>query len=165
MRMTICRSSVIVLIAGALVAPASLVAQSPDPGSLRTHVVRPGDTLWELAERYLGSGYRWREILTVNARLVGGPRQLEVGQTLRIPRPGAISRQAPRGTARPAPRIDIADLVSLRTVPARFEQLDNAGGALRLSAGRRRYLTDRCSEVGDILHALTRGGAQGVVRT
>ena len=89
MKTTTFRSSVWMLcLAGALVAPASLVAQSPDPGSLRTHVVRPGDTLWELAERYLGSGYRWREILAVNARLVGGPRQLEVGQTLRIPRPG-----------------------------------------------------------------------------
>jgi hypothetical protein len=106
MKTTISRSSVIVLIAGALVAPASLAAQVPDSSSSRTHVVRRGDTLWKLAERYLGSGYRWRDILALNARVVDGPTQLEVGRTLRIPSAsgGPASRTAPRGTSRTAVR-------------------------------------------------------------
>jgi hypothetical protein len=65
MKTTIFRSSCLTMVlAGALVAPAELRAQRAD--SVRTHVVRPGDTLWNLAVTYLGEGNRWREILALN---------------------------------------------------------------------------------------------------
>jgi len=39
-------------------------AQAPgNPGSSRAYLVKPGDTLWAIAQRELGSGHRWREIM------------------------------------------------------------------------------------------------------
>lgn len=83
MKTTIFRSSwLMMVIAGALVAPAQLSAQGAD--SARTHVVKRGDTLWDLAATYLGTGARWREILAVNASIRGAVA-LPVGATIRIP--------------------------------------------------------------------------------
>jgi hypothetical protein len=93
MKTTIFRSSwLVILLAGALVAPARLSAQRAD--STRAHVVKPGDTLWSLAATYLGDSQRWREILALNSS-VRAPDALSVGTTVRIPM---------RGTARPAAR-------------------------------------------------------------
>ncbi|MDI6711464.1 MAG: LysM domain-containing protein [Bacillota bacterium] len=55
-------------------------APTPTP---KVHVVRQGDTLWSLAQKYLGAGTRWREIAKANG--VADPRQLRVGQRLIIP--------------------------------------------------------------------------------
>ena len=53
------------------------------PSSKRRHVVRPGETYWSLAERYLGSGRRWREIAECNPTVEGS--RLRVGQEIVIP--------------------------------------------------------------------------------
>ena len=103
MKTTIFRSSwLMMVIAGALVAPAQLAAQGTD--AARTHVVRRGDTLWNLAATYLGNGGRWREILTLNASIRNSV-SLPVGATLRIPG-SAASR--PQNTAPAAPRTETA---------------------------------------------------------
>ena len=50
------------------------------------HVVRPGDDLWSLAERYYGDGREWRKIAAANPTvLTGGPDRLQVGWRLQIP--------------------------------------------------------------------------------
>lgn len=52
-------------------------------GSSKEYIVKPGDTLWAIAQRYLGSGPRWREIAEANN--IVDPRKLRVGQRLVIP--------------------------------------------------------------------------------
>lgn len=47
----------------------------------RSYVVRPGDSLWRIAERELGSGDRWREIFALNEG-----RSFPDGRTLKNPR-------------------------------------------------------------------------------
>jgi hypothetical protein len=68
--------------------------QLPAPAAPRTgrvdhaahHVVRAGDDLWSLAERYYGDGRDWRKIAAANPTLLtGGPDRLQVGWRLRIP--------------------------------------------------------------------------------
>lgn len=56
---------------------------SGDGSTGRTHTVVAGDTLWALADRYLGSGPRWQEIADLNG--VRDPRTLQIGTRLRIP--------------------------------------------------------------------------------
>ena len=48
----------------------------------RTYTVRRGDTLWDIACRFYGSGPRWREIAAKNG--VSDPRKLPVGKVLRL---------------------------------------------------------------------------------
>jgi LysM repeat protein len=53
-------------------------------GAARTeYTVRSGDTLWAVAQRFLGAGQRWREIAAANGIL--DPRRLAVGTRLVIP--------------------------------------------------------------------------------
>jgi nucleoid-associated protein YgaU len=35
-----------------------------------TYIVEPGDTLWGIAARFLGSGLRWRDIWRWNSRSI-----------------------------------------------------------------------------------------------
>ncbi|HEX9562433.1 MAG TPA: LysM domain-containing protein [Gemmatimonadaceae bacterium] len=93
-------------LAGALVAPAQLPAQG-QPDSLRTHVVRPGDTFWGLALTYLGSGHRWREIFSLNTGRVTSADSLPVGVTLRVPhRDGAAPSETPNVRTPAAPPME-----------------------------------------------------------
>ena len=70
----------------------------------RTHRVVPGDTLWGLAETYLGAGERWREIAELNVdraqpdgRTLAWDGMLLPGWTLHLPSPGTEHHQ-PAGT-------------------------------------------------------------------
>ena len=67
----------------ALAAPRT---ERTDGGRHHHHVVRPGDDLWSLAERYYGNGRDWRKIAAANPTvLTGGPDRLQVGWQLKIP--------------------------------------------------------------------------------
>lgn len=66
-------------------------------GTYLTHVTAPGDTLWALAERYLGDGHRYPQIAAANPELVGDPDFLRPGWRLSIPQPdGAPQGQGTR---------------------------------------------------------------------
>jgi hypothetical protein len=49
----------------------------------RYHIIKQGDTLWELAEKYYGDGNKWTKIRDVNKGV--NPNKLKVGQKLLIP--------------------------------------------------------------------------------
>jgi nucleoid-associated protein YgaU len=48
-----------------------------------SYVVRPGDTLYGIAQRVLGNGNLWHDIAAANPGIA--PDKLRVGQTLTIP--------------------------------------------------------------------------------
>jgi len=53
--------------------------------------VRPGDSLWRMARRYLGDGARWHELLSLNPGLAAHPDSLVAGSTVIVPA-SAVSR-------------------------------------------------------------------------
>jgi len=50
-------------------------------GATNTYTVRPGDTLWGIAQRYLGSGDLWKQLQGYS----GDPRKLPIGTKINIP--------------------------------------------------------------------------------
>ena len=91
-----------------------LVTPGPMEGQQvgRVHEVDRGDTLWDLATRYLDGGTRWREIFELNRNEIQNPDLIWPGQVFRRPegRGVAVSasesidaeREAPSG-AQPPP--------------------------------------------------------------
>jgi nucleoid-associated protein YgaU len=53
------------------------------PAAANTYTVQKGDTLWSIAQRFLGDGQRWREIVDLNPGLE--PAKLKVGQVILLP--------------------------------------------------------------------------------
>ncbi len=61
----------------------ALAANTPE--ERRTHTVQRGETLYRIAERYYGSGEKWRDIHGANSGLISSPQDLRPGMELRIP--------------------------------------------------------------------------------
>lgn len=56
-----------------------------DLASGTEYEVRVGDTLWEIAARFLGDPERWREIMSANDEMPSDPGRLQPGTRLLIP--------------------------------------------------------------------------------
>lgn len=68
---------------GPSVIPSSTVPEATE--AVRYHVIRPGDTLSGLAQRYLGSVARYPEIFEANRDQLESPNDLRLNMRLRIP--------------------------------------------------------------------------------
>ncbi len=94
----ILRSRLIVAVAltGVALAPVSLAAQQAQQV---THTVRKGDTLWDLAQQYLGDPFRWPEIYRLNTATVQNPHLIYPDQVLIISGEAAPTPGTPPDTA------------------------------------------------------------------
>ncbi len=79
--------------------PAPLAAQAAVE---RTHTVRKGDTLWDLAAQYLGNAHRWPEIYRLNTDKIRDPHWIEPGMVLRLPGGAIVGGMAVSVSAPPA---------------------------------------------------------------
>lgn len=73
--------------------------------------VKSGDTLWAIAQRVLGDGSRWRELLAPSGLPADfNPRLLQIGTVIKTaaevkaPAPKPVAKPAPRPAPKPAPR-------------------------------------------------------------
>ncbi|TBR14997.1 LysM peptidoglycan-binding domain-containing protein [bacterium] len=53
--------------------------------SRREYTVEKGDTLWKIAEKELGKGYRWKYIYELNKDKIKDPNRLKAGTKITIP--------------------------------------------------------------------------------
>ena len=53
----------------------------------RQYVVQEGDSLWHIAEKVLGDGNRYREILKLNSDIISDEDDLSMGMCLKLPNP------------------------------------------------------------------------------
>lgn len=74
----------ILLLAAAVASP--LGAQES-----RTHTVKSGDTLWDLARQYLGDPFLWPEIYRLNTMVVEDPHWIYPGEVLRLSASGDVA--------------------------------------------------------------------------
>ena len=65
--------------------PSTPTAAAPKPASRKLHRLKRGDTLYGLAERYLGDGKEYRLLFEVNRALLKTPHRLPVGLEIVIP--------------------------------------------------------------------------------
>jgi LysM repeat protein len=116
-RTTIFRSNLAAAVAAVfLVTTATAEAQDNTRGGQQiqgqtVHVVQTGETLWELAQRYLGDPFLWPEIFRLNTIVVEDPHWIFPGEELRLAPPSDVP--GPEIVARPPERVDTAQAVAV----------------------------------------------------
>lgn len=78
-------------------APVRAIVREPRGLSGRIYEVRPGDTLWAIAERHLGDPTRWPELFEANRSRLSNPHRLQPKQKISL---GAVP-QASRASRKP----------------------------------------------------------------
>lgn len=94
-------------------AAASAPAAPAESGAAtyRMHTVRPGETLFDIAQLYLGDGDLWPEIYRLNTSVIADPHWIYANAVLRIPANPAgdnssAAAEAPASDAAPAAAAD-----------------------------------------------------------
>jgi len=98
-------------------------APAPAADSAKTHTVKRGDTLWDIAKAYLGDAFLWPEVYRLNTGTIEDPHWIFPGEQLKLPGDHAkvVAVAAPEAPADSAALPAVTDAIPAK--PA----LDSAG--------------------------------------
>lgn len=76
---------VVSLVLLSVTAAPALAQVAQDTLHSRTHVVRRGDTLWDIAQTYLSDPFQWPQIYDLNTNIIANPHWIYPNQELVLP--------------------------------------------------------------------------------
>jgi hypothetical protein len=102
-----------------------------------THTVKKGDTLWDLANTYLGDAYLWPEIYRLNTDQIEDPHWIYPGEVLHLPSRARRDANAPAVAVNPGPAPDVVEAPRRVTGPTVFtpRTLAHPRGSMLASEG------------------------------
>ncbi len=108
-RTTIFRSNVslAMVLLGAAAGPLSAAVAQP-VAKPATYTVKPGDTLFSIARRFLGDQSLWNQIYQLNTDRINDPKHIVPGQVLRIVSSDAAAATPAEPAPKPEPKAPVA---------------------------------------------------------
>lgn len=138
-------------------APTLVPPSAPAEGEV-SHVVKKGDTLWDIANAYLKDPFRWPEVFQRNTDVVENPHWIYPGEVIRISNSEVRPEVLARVTTKPAPAVVALDRTVFSQQPPMVNgRLQSNGEVL----GRVRAGTVRVGEVEAAPFADRQGGPRG----
>lgn len=141
-------------------APTLTAAATPAEGEV-SHVVKTGDTLWDIARAYLKDPFRWPEVFQRNTDIIENPHWIYPGEVIRITNSEVRPEVLARLTTKPAPVATPFERTVFSTLPATVsDRLQSDGKVL----GRERAGSVRAGEVEAAPFVDREGGPRGAGR-
>jgi len=139
----------------------TIVPQSPPAEGEVRHLVKKGDTLWDIAKAYLKDPFRWPEVFQRNTDIVENPHWIYPGEVIRIANGEVRPEVLARLNTRAAPVVPEFDRTVFAALPATVSDRIQSNGQV---IGRERVGEVRLGEVDAAPFADRDGGPVGAGR-
>src|SRR5688500_6292454 len=101
---------------------APVAGGAPPATAPRTHTVREGETLWEIARMYLQDPFLWPEVYRLNTAVIEDPHWIFPGEQLALPSSGVTTSPIISAAASPTTTEEVGPPTVTSEGPTIFRQ-------------------------------------------